>query len=349
MVCAFVLLMIFIAVITVFFRLLDEIFYPQYRRTEVNAPVFIISNPRSGTTYMHRLLCLDGDRFTYFLLYHTFIPSVVFYRFILVLKKLDKKMSWPLRRFFERVEDRVFEGWKDIHPMGFERSEEDEGLFVLSLMSPAVGLICPWFSKTEWMWIADKLSEKKKQRMMAYYYSTIQRFIFAWGPGKTFLSKNVISTGRMQMLLDAFPNARIIYPVRHPYKTLPSITSMFSAPWKLIAPDLPEDSPEYRSWGELSILFYLHFYNVMKELDDHRFFTVRYDDFVANPYQTIEAIYQKFNWIPDMEFLKMLKAQTSKGRTYRSKHQYSLDQYGYRKEDIYRRLKPVFDRFDFAE
>lgn len=343
----FILVMVLITVCTVTFRLLDEVFYPGYRKTAVKSPVFIVSNPRSGTTYMHRLLCLDEERFTYFLLYHTFLPSVIFYRFILFLKRIDRKMNWPLKRFFNRVEDRVFEGWKDIHPMGFERSEEDEGLFVLSLMSPAVGLICPYFSKMEWMWIADQLSDQKKQAMMAYYRNTIQRFLYAWGPDKVFLSKNVISTGRIQMLLDAFPEARIVFPVRHPYKTIPSITSMFAAPWGIIAPDIPKNSPEYRTWGKLTSAFYLHFLQMSEQLDPQRFYWVKYNDFVQSPKATVLGIYEKFGWEVSPQFIQMLEAQTSKGRSYKSKHSYSLEKYGYRKEDIYAELKPVFDRFDF--
>ena len=347
LVLVFILVMGFISMLTIFLRLFDEILYPGYRKIEVNHPVFIISNPRSGTTYMHRLMCLDEDRFTYFLLYHTFLPSVVFYKFILFLKRLDRKMNWPLKRFFDKVEDRVFEGWKDIHPMGFERSEEDEGLFVLSLMSPAVGLICPWFGKLEWMWISDHLSSAKKDAMMAYYRNTIQRFIYAWGPDKRFLSKNVISTGRMDILLKAFPNAKIIYPVRHPYKTIPSLTSMFAAPWKVIAPDLVENSVEYRTWGLLSIRFYLHFLEMIEKLDQDQFFWVRYDEFVEHPRDTILHLYQKFGWEVSPRFIERLAEQTSKARSYKSKHGYTLEQYGYSKQEIYQQLKPIFDRFDF--
>lgn len=344
---AFIVVMAILSVLTVFLRLLDELFYPGYRKVKVRHPVFIISNPRSGTTYMHRLLCLDKERFTYFLLYHTFLPSVIFYRFILVLKRLDKKWDWPLKRFFDRVEDRVFDGWKDIHPMGFERSEEDEGLFVLSLMSPAIGLICPWFGKMEWMWIADRLSDNKKAAMMAYYQNTIQRFLYAWGPDKVFLSKNVISTGRMDMLLETFPDARIVYPVRHPYKTIPSLTSMFSAPWKVVAPDIPENSVEFRSWGMLSIAFYLHFLEMIDTVRNDRVFWVRYDDFVQHPRQTVYDLYEKFGWEITSGFQQRLDEQTSRARSYKSKHSYRLEQYGYDRALIYQKLKPVFDRFGF--
>ena len=36
--------------------LLDNIFFPKYRRVEIKNPVFVIGHPRSGTTFLHALL-----------------------------------------------------------------------------------------------------------------------------------------------------------------------------------------------------------------------------------------------------------------------------------------------------
>jgi hypothetical protein len=40
-------------------QLLDLVLFPRYRRAKIEAPVFIIANPRSGTTFLHRIMCLD--------------------------------------------------------------------------------------------------------------------------------------------------------------------------------------------------------------------------------------------------------------------------------------------------
>lgn len=343
----FVVVMSVISILTLLLRLADELFYRDYRKVKVRSPVFIISNPRSGTTYMHRLLCLDEERFTYFLLYHTFLPSVTFYRFILFLKKTDQKLGWVMKRFFNRVEKWLFGGWKNIHPMGFEESEEDEGLFVLSLMSPAIGLICPWFRAMKWIWIPDRLSRSKKEAMMAYYHNTIQRFLYAWGADRIFLSKNVISTGRIKMLLDTFPDAQIIYPVRHPYKTIPSVTSMFSAPWKVLAADIPEQSPEYRSWGAMNIAFYQHFNKILNHIPPPRMFSVKYNDFIQHPKQTVLNIYHHFGWPVSEAFLARLEAEISAGKKFKSRHHYSLEQFGYSRKMVHHQLLPVFKQFGF--
>ena len=55
---------------------------------QIRTPVFIVGHARSGTTLLHRLMSRDADRFSAFLLYELFFPSL-----------LQKKAI----RFFARV------------------------------------------------------------------------------------------------------------------------------------------------------------------------------------------------------------------------------------------------------
>jgi hypothetical protein len=40
---------------------LDRIAFPGYRQQPIDRPIFIVGNPRSGTTFLHRLLLGAGD------------------------------------------------------------------------------------------------------------------------------------------------------------------------------------------------------------------------------------------------------------------------------------------------
>jgi len=46
--------------------LLDDLFFSDYRKIAIKQPVFIIGNPRSGTTFLHRLMAQDQERFYFF-------------------------------------------------------------------------------------------------------------------------------------------------------------------------------------------------------------------------------------------------------------------------------------------
>ena len=68
------------------FLLLDEILFPGYRKTKVEKPVFIIGNPRSGTTFLHRIMDKDKQNFTSFQVWELiFAPSIT-----------QRKLIWAL-------------------------------------------------------------------------------------------------------------------------------------------------------------------------------------------------------------------------------------------------------------
>ena len=49
---------------------------PGYRKTPVDRPVFIVGNPRSGTTFLHRLLLGSGDDLAAFELWEMLFPAI---------------------------------------------------------------------------------------------------------------------------------------------------------------------------------------------------------------------------------------------------------------------------------
>jgi len=74
----FILFLAFAEIINWLCLLLDEIFYRSYKKTEIDSPVFIIGMPRTGSTYLHNLLCNDMERFTSMKLWEMlFCPSVL--------------------------------------------------------------------------------------------------------------------------------------------------------------------------------------------------------------------------------------------------------------------------------
>ncbi len=69
---------------THFTLFLDKIFFSQYQKVQVKNPVFIIGNPRSGTSFLHSLLTQTDVLFEIELsktcLTHGFSPNYVFYQ-----------------------------------------------------------------------------------------------------------------------------------------------------------------------------------------------------------------------------------------------------------------------------
>lgn len=347
----FLFTLLFIVLFSAFFtvillcRLLDEVFFFSYRNTKIEKPIFIISNPRSGTTFMHRLMCLDEEKYCYTSLYHTLLPSITLFKIIDFFGFIDKKIGSPLRKLFDYLDGFFFGGWENIHPMGFNQSEEDEGMYVFTGITPGIFLLCPYIDEIPYVKFPDKMEEHERRYLMEFYKNTLQRFMFVGQKGKTYLSKNVMSTGRLQSLLEYFPDARIIYIFRHPDASVPSLISMFSLSWKTHSPDIEENSPESRAWGQVAMDYYKYFNELKSQIPAERLITIRYEDLVENPKKTVLDIYEHFDLDVSKSFLEKLTASTKKARNYESKHEYSLEQYGMTKEEVREELKEIFEEY----
>jgi hypothetical protein len=345
----YLLVVLSVGFINVISRLLDELIFPNYKEIKVKQPVFIISNPRSGTTFLHRLMCLDEEKFVYNLLYQSTFPSITFYRMIQFFSAVDNKIGKPLHKLMDWINSKMFGGWDDIHATGFNKSEEDEGLHFISGISPSVGLVTPFLKEFKELYIPDKLDDATKESIKKYYKTTIQRWMYALGSDKLLLMKTVMSSGRLEMLHELFPDVKIIFLIRNPYQAIPSFTSMFAEPWSAIYKEIPENSEQYREWGELGIAYYKYFNEQKNNFKKENFITVQYNDLVAQPKQTVLKIYEQLKLETSPAFLERLENATNKARAYKSTHTYSLETYGFEKDYIYNELKFIFDEFGFEK
>lgn len=332
-----------------FFRLLDEVLFWDYRKVKILKPLFIISNPRSGTTYLHRLLTLDEDRYTYPLLYHTLLPSVVLLKLMQVFSRVDQKMGGPFKRLFGKLDEFVFSGWKDIHPIGLNMAEEDEGYFTFMMLTPALVLLSPFISKDRILEILDHADSSVKEKVKAYYLSTIKRFYYAEGMNKTLLNKNVFSSGRLGILLEIFPDAQIIYPVRNPFEAIPSGVSMFTVSWKVHSPEIPMNSEYAKQFGHLLMYNYAHFFEAQKKIDGKRLISFSYETLIDHPVETVMKIYAQFEIEFTPAYAESLAKSVSSARSYKSRHQYTLEQFGLDHAFIYQNLEELFVLYGFKK
>jgi hypothetical protein len=346
---AYLLVIFIVSSVNIISRLLDELLFPNYKNIKIKQPVFIISNPRSGTTFLHRLMCLDEEKYVYNLLYQSTFPSITFYRMIQFFGAVDNRIGKPLHKLLDFINDQFFGAWDEIHATGFNKSEEDEGLHFVSGISPSIGLVTPFLKEFRELYIPDKLDTVSKEKIKKYYKATIQRWMYALGSDKLLLMKTVMSSGRLEMLHELFPDVKIIFLIRNPYQAIPSFTSMFAEPWNTIHKDIPENSDAYREWGELGIAYYKYFNEQKNNFKKENFITIQYTDLVAQPKQTVLKIYNQLKLETTPAFLDKLENATNKARAYKSAHSYSLETYGFDKDHIYNELKFIFDEFGFEK
>src|SRR5215510_693083 len=247
-------------VIVAFGRALDHIFFPGFKQQPVREPVFIVAPPRSGTTLTQKLMSLDEERFIYNALYQTIFPAVCFQRFIDALVWVDKKLGSPMGRIVAWAEKKWFGGWDDMHKMRFNQPEEDDGFFVYTFVTEAIFLL---FLHVDELWEAgfqDALPKEKRRKVMDFYRSCLQRRLYASGPDKIILTKATQSSGAVESLLEAFPDAKFITIIRHPYKSVASHVSVFWPVWQAHSPELKKDGPESKAYARLAVRWFQHLF-----------------------------------------------------------------------------------------
>jgi hypothetical protein len=328
---------------------IDDVLYPAVHEQPLGKPVYIVAAPRSGTTFLHRMMSRD-EQFTAFKLYQTIFPTVTGQRVADRIKHVNGRIGALLGRVRSRIDQSSFGGWEGIHDTGLSQEEEDEALWALAFATPAIMLVLPFPERFEHLRFIDRLPAEKREKLVAYYRSCVQRHLYSH-PGKTLLGKNVLLPGRFGIVSEAVPDARFVHVLRHPYEALPSMLSLFTIPWRWHSPHLPLDGKEAHALTELTIDYYkfLHQESLRSEAEnDRRFFTVTYPELLRDPEARVREIYERFGLTLSPEFEVQLKADCAIQRNYKSEHQYSLEQFGLTRDYVYSRLPEIFEHYGFT-
>lgn len=335
-------------IIVAFGWLLDHILFPRLRKQQVREPVFIIAPPRSGTTLTQKLMALDEERLVHAKLYQTIFPAVCYQKFFSGVAWLDQCIGGPLAALMGWAEKQFFSGWDDRHKLRFNQPEEDDGFFIYSFVTEAIYLLFPHVDE---LWAAgfpDALNPAERRKLMRYYRGCLQRQLYANGPSKTVLSKATQSSGAVESLLEAFPDAKFITIVRHPYQSVPSHVSVFYPVWCAHSPDIAKDGPVSKSYARLAVKWYQHLYEFRLKVNPSQYYCVDYRDLVRDPKETLEKVYAHFGWKISDAFRARLEAAAAQHTKFQSSHSYTLEEFGLSKEWIDEELGPLLDHYSLS-
>lgn len=330
--------------------LLDEIFFSGYRRHEIRKPVFIIGVPRSGTTFLQRLLARDTAQFTSMRFWEiVFAPSVTQKKIFKAVGAIDKKIGNPLARLIHDFEARRLKKVSNIHKIGFFEAEEDSWTLLHIFSSALLAFMLP-FDEDLWPYFCPdlELSAEERARITGFYKRCVQRHLYVFGGGRRFLSKNPLFSAMIGCLNDTFPDAQFICTVRSPFEAVPSVFSLCSFYFHLFLSPV-EQIPMREATCRLLSVYYRYPLERLKELPAVRRQIVDYPELTSNPEKTVSALYENFGIPMPPAFRPLLQKETEKARRYKSKHIYSLEQFDLTREDILRDYKDIFDRFGFDQ
>ena len=329
---------------TVLSMQLDRLFFPAWRRQRVDRPVFIIGHPRSGTTMLHRSLTSTED-FVVFKFWHLLFPSLT-----------SRKLLGPLMDYLIREGKDVIVPKSVGHLFSLGAVDEEDFLFLFHALTqfypPLSGLA---FSEQDFTDIVfcDALPAKLRRESMAWLDGCLRRQILFTGRQRVVTKMNY-SALRVRTLLEAYPDARIVYLVRSPFDTIPSHLSL-------------HQNACYHQWGKdripsavlnryiqrryqhnVSLYRYMEDLLAAGDLPESQVITVRYEDMMQDLEGEVGRVAAFCNLDLSDELRSSIAEQANVQRGYKREHSnHKMEDFGLTRDDVLRDLGFIFDRYGF--
>lgn len=326
---------------------LDGIVFPGLWKVEVKAPVFMVGHARSGTTLTHRLMSKDAGRFSSFLLYECYFPSLLQKKLIRLGIAFDRKV---LRGFLARRvmawEERRYGAYRHMHEMGLTIPEEDDITLYYSMASGFWITKMPYMGDLDFYHMND-WPEKKRRRYNAFYRECVRRQLYLNGPEKVHLSKNPLWAGRVSSLLEHFPDARFVVNVRDPRDTIPSLLKLVRSGWSQLDWEESRQLECLQILAEQSWHSYRHPLECLEANPETPGSVVDYRELTTNPAAAIERVYRDLGLPMESNYRSLLEGESKREREHKTAHSYSLSEFGLEGDIIRERLGDLFERFQW--
>lgn len=253
-------------------------FQDQLADVAVPAPIFVLGFWRSGTTFLHELLCCDR-RFGFPSTYACLNPAHFLLSQRWVVPHDDKLVRRPM---------------DDLHYSWRSPQEDEFALFLLGAPSAYEALLVPsLMQKVEWLLDIDQRPLDDQE----LWWTTFEYFLqlLTLEQKKTMVLKSPTHGYRMRTLQRKFERARYVVIERNPYEVFASNLRL----WRTLTDKYGLEQCSDSQLEEFILAAYaLHQKKLWEGMDACRsgcIAEVRFEDLVENPLGKISQIYSELN------------------------------------------------------
>ncbi|MBN1187524.1 MAG: sulfotransferase [Bacteroidales bacterium] len=296
--------------------------HPEILNEKIQKPLFIIGHPRTGTTMLHNLLSQD-PLCRWLRHWEAIAPSLN--------PKLANRPSDP------RIKTARLEMWFlkkyipeliAVHPMSAEGPEECHYLlshtFICDGTFETLANI-PQYN--QWLRNQDKTSSY-------LYYKKILQLLQWHNPGEHWVLKSPDHMMRLNDLLKVFPDAKIILTNRDLMEVIPSCCSLVAFARGIHSKNINLHNLGKEAIEDLEIVFEKSIKDI-KSANPKSFYNLNYTDLIKDPIEIIRHINVYFGYYYTNTMEKnMLKWLARNKQNKHGIHNYSLEQFGLKSEDI---------------
>ncbi len=297
--------------------------YPEIRKIQLKNPIFLISPPRTGTTFLHRLLSQDPAHRTP-RIWEVFQapPPEPEYRGDPAYFEKDYRV--PIAKAFLETRARFSPQMSSIHSTNADDPEECYSLLETSMISHSFmhsALIVDYLS-----WLDDQPDEIWRQ-VYALYVDQL-RLLHWWWPGERWLLKSPFHLWGLDAIFANFPDAIVVQQYRNAATCMASFCSLTAEAHKPLVASL-----DYAQIGQISLSYLRKALarnsEQRKHLDPSRFIDIDYRDLVADPMGCVRTIYQAagIELSPEGETRMQSYLTTQQQDRKKTTHHYSLSDY----------------------
>lgn len=262
----------------------DRALHPEIAEVQIERPVFIIGLPRTGTTILHDILNQDPANrapLTWELMFPSPPPTT---------EEADTDPRIALCQSFIPSGDDHSEMFKAMHPMGALLSQE---CVVMMGEAMCTALFHNQFRVPSYQdWVDDEADWAP-----VYEFHRRQLQHLWWRkPGDRWVLKTGAHLWSLEYLLEAYPDARIVFTHRDPVKSMTSYASLTS----LVRSSSSDEVDRFEvaeDWTRRLCAKVHHALDVRtsREYPDAVFYDMYFADFAADQFAEVAKIYEAFD------------------------------------------------------
>jgi hypothetical protein len=304
--------------------------YPEIAAQPVRAPIVITGLPRTGSTHLQALLATrPGARSPLEWEMRQPSPPPQAATFA-----ADPRIAQVQQAIDARANAAQLQA---IHPYGAQRPEQCLGLIDWGFVNQTYLAYQRIPSYYEFYLGAD-------QRVSYEHHRRMLQHLQARNPGEWVLKWPKHLFG-LDALLEAYPDARIVWTHRDPARVIPSSVSFVGTLRSMNSPlfDPRRFGAEWTALEEMGLQRGL---SVRDRVGEGRFLDVHYNDLTADPVGTVTRIYGHFAIPVDDETVRRVRDFTDDNpQGKHGAHQYTPEQFGFDPELVRRRFAAYSERF----
>jgi hypothetical protein len=299
--------------------------YPRYTDVPIDRPLFVTGLPRTGTTFLHRLLVADPGH-QGLQLWLAEAPQPRPERAVWDANPVYQFLTAGIER--HRAEHPEFGA---VHEVGADQVEECWQLLRQMFRSVAYECLYHLPSYSSWLAGQDWTAPFTRHRQNL-------QLIGLWEAGKRWVLKNPSHLFALDAIMSVYPDALIVVTHRSPVTSIASMCSLAaqaSAGWSPVFQGTVIGRDQLETWARGLALFNA----ARSRYPAAQFYDVAYEDLVTSPLGTVEKVYDAFGLTLSEEAAEAMRPLLPGGSgSGGGRHRYTLADFGLTEAEVNERF-----------